>query len=150
MLRIGVIPINALKETKMTFQELLNQLENKIQKTYESGVSLEEAEKLAAEFLHAQLKVSAELKSVDLDSRTKKSGLKAVRAAAYMTAAATGDKKPTEAAISAMVDTNKMVSAEQDGLDMAEVNRADLERYYDIFLNAHIYFRGVAKGSFGG
>lgn len=134
----------------MTFQELCNQLEGKIQKTYESGVSLEEAEKLAAEFLYAQLKVSAELKVIDLDARTKKSGLKAVRAAAYMAAAATGDKKPTEAAIAAMVDTNKMVSTEQDGLDTAEVIRADLERYYDIFLNAHIYFRGIAKGSFGG
>lgn len=134
----------------MTFQELCNQLETKIQKTYESGVSLEEAEKLAAEFLYAQFKVSAELKVTDLDARTKKSGLKAVRAAAYMAAAATGDKKPTEAAIAAMVDTNQMVSTEQDGLDMAEVTRADLERYYDIFLNAHIYFRGVAKGSFGG
>jgi hypothetical protein len=43
-----------------------------------------------------------------------------------------------------------MVEEEQKSLDTAEVDRENLRRYYDIFGNAHIYFRGMAKGNFGG
>jgi len=131
-------------------KNLLKSLEDKIVASYEEGVTAEQAEKLAGEFLYGQLKVSQALKDADLDSRMKKSGLKAVKASAYMEAASKGDKKPTEAAIAAMVDTNKLVSDEQDRFDTAEVERDELERYYNIFINAHVHFRSIAKGSFGG
>lgn len=135
------------------FEKMCEQLEAKIVDSYEQGISMPEAEKLAGEFIYAQLQVSSELKKADLDSRMRKSGVKAIRAAIYTESAKPSlpdGKKPTEAALAALVDSNELVSGEQNGLDKAEVERDNLERYYSIFQNAHIHFRGIAKGSFGG
>lgn len=132
----------------MKFKELCESLETKIQKSYEDGVTLEEAEKLAGEFLYAQLQVSSELKKADLDARLRKNGTKAIRAAIYLDIVQKSDKKPTEAQIAAMVDTDKIVQEEQQAFDTAEVNRDELERFYNIFQNAHVHFRGIAKGRF--
>lgn len=134
---------------KFTSELMCESLETKIQTSYEEGVTLESAERLAAEFLHAQIKISSELKNADLDSRMRKSGVKAVRAAIYLETRSKADGKPTEASIAAIIDTDKIVMDEQRSLDEAEVNRDNLERYYDIFQNAHIYFRAIARGKFG-
>ncbi len=134
----------------MNFQKLCKDLESEIEASYTNGVSLEEAEKLAGRFLGAQLAVSGELRKADLDSRMRKTGVKAVRAAIYMDAATKPDKKPTEAMLSSIVDTNEVVQSEQNSLDEAEVLRDDLKRYYDVFGNAHVHFRTIAKGNFGG
>jgi hypothetical protein len=132
------------------FETLCKQLEAKIVSSYEEGVTLEEAEKLAAQFLFAQLAVSTELKKADLDSRMRKNGVKSIRAAIYLDIVSKSDKKPTEAQITATIDTDKIVGDEQGAFDMAEVSKADLERYYDIFGNAHVYFRTISKGRFDG
>lgn len=134
----------------MKFQERVKELETIIQNSYTEGVTLEEAEKLAANFLHAALQVSSELSKADLNARTRKSGVKAVRAAIYLDTVQNSEKKPTEAQITALIDTNAIVAGEQSSLDSADVLKAELERLYDTFNNAHIYYRGVAKGSFGG
>jgi hypothetical protein len=131
----------------MTFQELCSNLEAKIINSYEQGVTLEEAERLAGEFLGAQLRVSAELKNKDLDSRMQKTGLKSIKAHVYMDCNKS-ETKLTEAGKSATVDNNEEVINAQHNLDISEVDKAELERYYDIFLNAHIFFRGVSKGRF--
>lgn len=131
------------------FQTLCKTLEDKIKAAYTEGVTLADAEKLAGEFLYALMAVSSELKTTDLDARMRKAGAKAVRAAIYLSAAQGPEKKPTEATLAALVDTNDVVQQEQMGLDTAEVNRAELERFYEIFQNAHIHYRSVAKGSFG-
>ena len=47
----------------MSFKELCTNLEEKIKNSYEQGVTGTEAEKLAGEFLVAQLIVSEELKN---------------------------------------------------------------------------------------
>lgn len=132
----------------MNFKELCKQLEAKIQQSYEQGTTMEEAEKLAGEFLSAQMAVSEELKAKDLDSRMRKSGLKAVRASAYLEIVQKADKKPTETQIDSMINTDSLVSQEQDGYDKAEVEKEALERYYNIFREAHIFYRGVSKGRF--
>jgi len=132
----------------MNFKELCKQLEAKIQQSYEQGTTMEEAEKLAGEFLSAQMAVSEELKTKDLDSRMRKSGLKAVRASAYLDIVQKADKKPTETQIDSMINTDPLVSQEQDGYDKAEVEKEALERYYNIFREAHIFYRGVSKGRF--
>ncbi len=131
-------------------KNLFETLEAKIQNTYTEGTTLENAERLAAEFLGAQMQVANQLQKIDLDARMRKSGVKAVKAAIYMEAATKTEKKPSDVMLQAIVDMDKVVQSEQDGLDTAEVERASLERYYDIFVNAHIFFRGVAKGNFGG
>lgn len=133
----------------MSFEKLCEQLENKIVKSYD-GVTLEEAEQLAAEFLYAQIIVSKELKKYDLDSRMRKSSVKSIRSAVYKETISLSEKKPTEAAIEAIINTHKIVQSEQNDLDIAETVRDNLDRYYSIFLNAHIYYRGLAKGRFDG
>lgn len=134
---------------KLTFEEQLKVLEDKIKATYEEGVSLDEAEKLAAEFLHAQIVVSNELKKEDLNCRMNKSGNKAIRAAVYIAILSEADgKRPTEAQIAALVETDPSVKIQQKSLDDSEVKVGELERYYSIFQNAHIYYRGIAKGKF--
>lgn len=133
-----------------TFNEFCKELEGFIETSYREGITLQEAETLALRFLDAQIKVSKELKNADLDSRMRKSGLKAVKAAVYTEACTKVDKKPTESQLEHTLNMNGLVSTEQEALDTAEVSRSELERYYNIFQNAHIFFRGVAKGSFNG
>jgi hypothetical protein len=134
----------------VTFKEMCLQLETAIVESYTSGVSLEEAERLAGRFLQAQIQVSEELKSADLDSRMRKSVVKALKALVYSAACSKADKKPTETQLDHVVNTDGSVREEQDAYDRAEVERDNLERYYSIFREAHIHFRGVAKGTFGG
>lgn len=136
------------KQLKLSLPDYIDSLKKKIETSYTEGVTMDEAEKLAGEFLYAQMLIASALKIQDLDARMHKSGIKAVRAKAYLDIVSSADKKPTEAQIAAIIDTDEIVITEQTSLDNAEVRRLDLERYYDIFLNAHIFFRGIAKGKF--
>lgn len=130
------------------FQDFCLELESDIKRAYEEAISTEEAERLAAKFLLAQIQVGRELSSVDLDTRTKKVGLKAFRAVVYLEQANKYDKKPTEAALAAYIDSDQLVVKEQTAYDAAEVGKAELENYLHVFRDAHIFFRGIAKGKF--
>lgn len=132
----------------MSFKDLCIALEEQIANSYEQGVTLEESEKLAGKFLHAQMVVSRELQQQDLDARMKKTGVKAVRAAVYMEAATKGDKKPSDVLLQALVDMSEIVTGEQKRFDEAESTRDELERYYNIFREAHVHFRQLSKGKF--
>lgn len=132
------------------FLTFCDELEQDIKSSYETGVSLEEAERLAGKFLHALYRISSEVQVADLDARMKKSGVKAVKAAVYMAEATKGDKKPSDVMLNALVDMNDMVQTEQQALDEAEVNNDKLSHYLSVFKEAHVYFRGVAKGRFEG
>lgn len=134
----------------MNFRELCQSLEGKIQNSYIEGVTTEAAELLAGEFLYAQMAVSSELKKADLDSRMKKTSLKSIRATMYNGIVSGSDKKPTEASIESQINTNDIVIKTQDELDQSEVERDNLMRCYNIFREAHIHFRGIAKGKFDG
>lgn len=123
-------------------------LEQNIKDSYENGVTMEEAEKLAGKFLSAQLMITRVLEDTDLDSRMKKSGLKAIKAAVYLEEAAKGDKKPTEAMLAAKVEIHELVQGEQKALDEAEVKRDKLNSYMSVFKEAHIFFRGISKGRY--
>lgn len=131
-----------------SFEAFLVRLTAKITDAYTVGVTLEEAEKLACEFLAAQIEVAETLRDADLDSRMKKSGVKAVRAAVYMEAATKGEKKPSDVLLEAHVNMNDLVAGEQRAFDEAEVERDRLQNYLNIFRDAHIHFRAVAKGRF--
>ena len=135
-----------LEEETMTFKARCAELESLIQSAYEDNLTLEQAEKLAGNFLHATLQASSELSKADLDARTRKSGVKAIRAGAYLEIVQNADKKPTDSNITALIDANVLVIGEQKSLDEAEVLKAELERFYDIFNQAHIYFRQISKG----
>lgn len=130
----------------MNFKQLCEDLETEIVQAYTQSLTLEQAEKLAGRFLHAQFKVSTELKKATLDARMRKSGVKAIRAAVYLDICSKADKKPTETAIESIINTTSEVSQEQEAFDKAEVESQDLERYYNIFQQAHVYFRQMSRG----
>lgn len=132
----------------MNFSDYLKELEQDIQNAYESSPTLDEAEKLAAKFLGAQIKIGSELSKIDLDSRMRKSGLKAIKAAVYMEAATKTDKKPSDVMLSAIVDMDKTVGDTQDQFDSAEVRRNELQNWLSVTKDAHIFMRGLAKGRF--
>lgn len=129
---------------KEYFEELTADIKN----AYESSPTIEEAEKLAAKFLHAQLLVSSELKMLDLDARMKKSGNKAIRAVVYLNEVKQADKKPSDTMLQMIVDDSQIARDAQDELDVAEVKRNEYENYLSVFKEAHIFFRGIAKGRF--
>jgi Lon protease-like protein len=133
----------------MTFQQMNAELEALIIASYESGVTLPEAEQLAGRFLAAQLRVSEELRKADLDSRMKKTGVKSLRAAVYLEECGKTEKKPSDVLLGAIVDSSPAVSSEQSAFDEAEAAKDELERLYSIYQNAHIHFRTIAKGSLG-
>lgn len=133
-----------------TFKQTIQELEKDIQDSYENGVSPDEAEKLAGKFLKAQIIISSELTNADRDARMRKSGLKAIKAAAYLAEVQRADKKPSDTYLEQVINTNTIVVNEQDQLDKAEIEYAELSRLLQIFNNAHIHYRGIAKGTFGG
>lgn len=130
------------------FTELCEKLKSIIEATYNEGVTIPEAEKHAARFLAVQMELSERLASADLDARMKKAGNKAVRAAVYLEEATKGEKKPSDTFLEAIVSKSKIVNDAQNSLDEAEVTRDALQNYFNIFREAHIYYRGVAKGRF--
>jgi hypothetical protein len=132
----------------MSFKDMCAKLESEIEASYTEGVSLDEAEKLAGKFLSAQISVSRELQKLDLDSRMRKSGVKAVKAVIYKDECSKADKKPTESQLEHSLNSNELVISEQTGLDEAESSRDELSRLFNIFGNAHLHFRGIAKGRF--
>jgi hypothetical protein len=123
-------------------------LKKNITDSYEEGVTMEEAEKLAAKFLDGSLRVAEELRVADLDRRMKKAGVKSVKAAAYLEAASQGERKPSDKLIEAVIDSDKIVAAQQEEFDKAEVYAGLLENYLEVFHEGHVYFRGIAKGRF--
>ncbi len=131
--------------------EFFVECEEIIEKAYaESGPTMEEAEKHAARFLHAGIKAADALRTADLDARMKKAGQKAIEAKVYIECASPGPdgKKPTVDMINALVNQNTLFQKATDARDTAEVKRDQLTHYLDIFREAHVYFRGIAKGSF--
>ena len=134
----------------VSFKEYVAKLEAKIINSYQQGVTTEDAEKLAGEFLAAQLQVSSELTKVDLDSRMRKTGLKALKASVYLDSVSKSDKKPSDTMLEQIVNSDEMVTKEQHAFDTAEVSHNELDRIYSVLKEAHIHFRTIAKGAFNG
>ena len=123
-------------------------LKSEVELAYDEGVSMERAERLAAKCLGAQLRIAERLATADLDARMKKNGLKTVKANAYMRAATSAEKKPTESMIDAMITQDKDVANSAEWYDRADAEKESLTIYLGIFRDAHIYFRGIAKGRY--
>lgn len=129
-------------------QKQFQELTDILQSAYESSVTIDEAEKLAARFLHAQIQVAEELASLSLDARMRKSGVKAIRAAIYMQHATASERKPSDVLLEATVNMNDLVQGEQEAYDASEVQADRMQNYFNIFREAHIFFRGVSRGKF--
>lgn len=128
----------------MNYEDIIAEIKN----SYEQGITLEAAEKLAGKFLYAMISVSKDLQESDLNARMRKSGTKAVKSAVRTEEVKKHEKKPTEGALEDIINLSDIVQKEQDQLDAAEVNRDLLQNYLNIFKEAHLHFRAVAKGRF--
>ena len=129
---------------------ICEELKLSIKSAYEQGVSIPEAEKLAARTLTVRLELADEIKIFALDSRMKKHGVKAVRAKVYMDEISKNEKKPPEAYLENAVNLSEEVAGEEENYGLSETELHRLEAYLDVFKDAHIYFRTIAKGSFEG
>lgn len=124
------------------------ELQKDIQAAYENGTTVEDAEKLAAKFLWAQMHLSTAFRNADLDCRMRKAGLKAVKATVYLEEATKSEKKPTEATLTALIDQNQHVRSEQGGLDAAEVERDYFQNCLATLKEAHVFMRNIGKGRY--
>lgn len=123
-------------------------LKREIERAYNGDVTIDEAERLAARFLMAQMEVAQELSIADLDARMKKNGLKTHKAFVYMEAATKGDKKPSEGFLENHIALDPGYQLAQRDFDSAENRRESMQLYLGIFKDAHIYFRGISKGRY--
>jgi hypothetical protein len=123
-------------------------LEQKIIKSYTEGVTLDEAEKLAGEFLEAQIKTSEEIKKLDLNARLIKATLKEQKAKLFVTEATKNEKKPSDTLLNAMVDSDGAINEIQQAFDESEVERDEIFRLFAIFKDAHLHFRAISRGKF--
>lgn len=130
------------------FTSFCETLKKDITRSYEEGVSMEEAEKLAAKFLDGSIQVGEAIKTSDLDRRMKKAGVKAIKAAVYLEAATQGDRKPSDRLLEAVVDSSKLVTDAQQSFDEADVEVANLSNLLSVFHEAHVHFRTIARGRF--
>ncbi len=118
-----------------------------IERAYSEGVSLEQAERLAAKVLLVQMEIANSLETIDLDARMKKSGLKAIQARCYARIISNADKKPTEKALEHGINADADVLAAQQALDEGAAKKESLSLYFGLFHEAHIYFRGISRNS---
>ena len=95
-----------------------------------------------------RLTLADELRVTDLDARMKRHGVKAVKAAVYTQEVAKHEKKPSEGFLENAVNLDKMVADEESAYAQADTTKDQLANYLDIFKDAHIYFRGIAKGNY--
>lgn len=127
---------------------VIEELTKEIEASYEESVTIDQAEKLASRFLGAQLLIASALKNADLDARMRKAGLKGVKSSVYLEAATSGDKKPSDTFLQNLIDADGSVQLGQKDLDTSEVYAEELRNILGIFREAHIHFRGIAKGRF--
>lgn len=133
--------MNSLELTFSEFRE-------SIQKAYEEGVTMQQAERLAAKTLQIRMLISDEIKSRDLDARMKKHGVKVTRAEAYMEELSKHEKKPAEAYMEHAINQSLLVNASEKMYADAETTKDRLQTYLDVAKDAHLYFRQIAKGTF--
>jgi hypothetical protein len=125
----------------MDNKQFIADLELKVRDSYGQGISGQGAQDLAGEFLAAMFQLSDLMGDADLDTRMRKSGLKAVRAGVYMEAATADVKKPSDTFLNELVAAHPHVLELQKAYDEAEVELAELERVFGILKECHVHFR---------
>lgn len=131
-----------------TLEQELAECRRIITEAYESAVMMSDAELHAARFLGMQMLVADELAKADLDSRMRKNGVKALKAAIWFDAATKDEKKPSDKQLDATVDKDPKVQDEQRAYDGADARREALYNWLGILKDGHIFFRGIAKGKY--
>ena len=131
-------------------QGMFEEVQALVDRAYDEEITMQEAEKLATRLLSVQMTIAKELATVKLDARMRKSGVKAVKAVAYLDEVKKHDKKPSDSYLEHVVNTNENVNKEQDAFDAADVNAETLETLLSVFKEAHIHFRSISRGAYNG
>jgi hypothetical protein len=131
-------------------EKTFKELKATIDRIYNEGCTIIEAERLAARTLSIRLDISDRIKEVDLDARMKRHGVKAIRAQAYMDELVKYDKKPAEGLLDHAVNLSELVSAAEGLYSSADTEVDRLKAYLDVFKDAHLYFRNIARGTYEG
>lgn len=119
-----------------------------IQDSADSPFDIREAEKAGGTALAVMNALSAQLTDADRNRRMRKRGVKAIRSAVRMEEIKKHDKKPTESFLEDTVNLSKIVADQEEAFDDSEVSTEELERQFSIAKEAHLFFRGVARGRF--
>lgn len=131
-----------------TLEDVFSEFRTSIENAYEEGVTMQQAERLAAKTLSIRMLISDDIKSKDLDARMKKHGVKVTRAEAYMEELVKHEKKPAEAYLENAVNISELVNAAEKLYAESETTKDRLQTYLDVAKDAHLYFRQIAKGTF--
>ena len=126
------------------------ELKEAIIKAHQTETSVSEAEQLSAKCLAASMALADDIRAVDLKARMRKIGLRNIRSQAYLDELAKHEKKPTEAYIDAAINLNVDIAPLEMELADKEVELNNLKHYYEVFKEAHQYFRAIMKAGFGG
>jgi hypothetical protein len=128
-------------------KDLIEQLQKRVSEVYENGTTVSQSEEITHELADAEFKLVTMITPLDLDARMRRHGVKQIRAAVYLDIIKNSEKKPTEAQIAAMVDSDSLVSDAQKGYDGAEAALAEAERLLDAVHNSQVVFRTLMKES---
>lgn len=123
------------------------ELETKMRIFYDTDFSISECEKLSSLACVLMMEIASELKRLDLDSRNRKTLLKAQRGSEYIDLLKTQDKKPTEAYLEHSLNISKEIINQQNQIDDLESEKLYYERMISTCEHAHVFFRGVAKNT---
>jgi hypothetical protein len=127
--------MNEIKEYIQRFESLL---------PVGTSISYTEAEKRAGEFLAAQAMITNWRHLLSTD----KIRLLSVQTAVYAQQMLKGTAKTvTENKLTA--EASEEYTSAREALEQIENDLSYLKAYYDIFNNAHIFYRGMAKGDNG-
>src|ERR1035437_7680428 len=109
------------------FESICKELSQTIERVYNEGCTILEAERLAARTLSVRMVLADDIKTKDLDARMKKHGVKAIRAKAYMDELVKYDKKPAETFLENAVNTCALVEAAETLYAVADTEKERLE-----------------------
>jgi hypothetical protein len=126
------------------------ELKADVLRIYEESITIPEAERLAAKFLYAQMEISDEIKTKDLDARMRKAGVETTESQVLLDEIAKHDKKPSDSILTAIVATSSIVNEAKDSMFRAQTETEALKRLYEMLKDAHIFCRGIAKGNYDG
>jgi hypothetical protein len=138
-----------MKTNKAEFEELVEKCFTELQAASQEKYDTEKAEKTAAMFLAAQMKLAFFIEDIESAARHSKAYIEKVEADKYFEIkdAATEGKKITEAALVQSVAHNTDVVNAKKANNEAE---AELRKYNYLMASlkeGHIFFRGMGRKS---
>lgn len=132
-------------------EEIINQCLNELEKASKGECSPDKADRNAALFLVAQMKLASHIAEVELKTKLAKSEVERISSEKYFEFKKEGvsSGKPTEAALEHAVLKDGAISDLKKEMLTFEADLKKWNYIINIMSNGHIYFRGISKKEFG-